>query len=271
MNQTKLWRLPNLPTLDFFKAQYTDFSYAPHFHDDYAIGVVENGVHAFNYRREHFAITRNNVVTCQPGEIHTGHPGNDEPWRFRMMYLQTSLICEVANELGHQSTSLPFLNHTSISQPEIVNAVRQFHLNSEQNRPILAQEVQLRELLVLVLLNFSELKLPQRSIANEKAPIERTKKYIQENYAEDLKLEDLAHIAHLSKSYFIRTFRHHEGVSPYAYLLQIRLNRAKSFLKQGISATDVAAQTGFFDQSHLNRYFKKFLGITPGRYQQAIG
>ncbi|MFK7805644.1 MAG: AraC family transcriptional regulator [Anaerolineae bacterium] len=275
MNQTKLWRLPHLPTLDFFKAQYTDFSYGPHFHEDYAIGVVENGIHAFNYRRERFEVTPNNVVTCQPGEVHTGHPGDDNPWRFRMMYLQTSLICEVAAELGHRSIVLPFINHTSIRQAEIVQAVRQLHQNSEQNSSALALEIQLHELLELILIHFSDLKLEapstSSSSSNERTPIERTKAYIEDYYAADLKLEDLANVAHLSKSYLIRTFRHHEGVSPYAYLVQVRLNRAKTLLKQGMSATETSAKTGFFDPSHLNRYFKRFLGVTPGRYQQATG
>jgi AraC-like DNA-binding protein len=167
--------------------------------------------------------------------------------------------------------SLPFLNHTTIGHPEIVQRLRVLHRQSEMREPGLSQEVQLREVLALVLANFSEIQLYPAPISNEKAPIARARAYIDEHCAEDVQLDELAQVAHLSKSYFIRAFRHHEGMSPYAYLVQVRLNRAKMLLERGFSTTHVAHETGFFDQSHLNRYFKRFLGMTPGRYQQSIG
>jgi AraC-like DNA-binding protein len=270
MNQTEFWKLPKLPHVEFFKAQFTNFSYAPHFHEAYAIGVVETGIHAFHYRHENFAITPDHVITYQPGEIHDGHPGSDSLWRYRMLYLQPSLVYQIASELGYQPACLPFLSHTSISHPLIVQAVRMLHQQSEQREPTLSLEVQLRETLALVLANFSEMPLNPRAITDEKTPIECVKHYMQAHYADDVQLDDLIQIAHLSKSYFIRAFRHHQGISPYAYLVQVRLNRAKTLLERGLSSTEVAQETGFFDQSHLNKYFKRFLGITPGSYQIAV-
>jgi AraC-like DNA-binding protein len=135
----------------------------------------------------------------------------------------------------------------------------------------LQQETQVREFLAVVLANFSETTLIPRAIKDEKEPLARAKNYMQDHYTEDVTLDELAQVAYLSKSYFIRAFRQHEGMSPYAYLVQVRLNRAKTLLEQGMPSTQVAQFTGFFDQSHLNKYFKRFLGIPPGRYQQAIG
>jgi len=45
-NQTQIWQNPQLPDVEFFSAHYTDFAYAPHFHEDYALGVMEHGVHS---------------------------------------------------------------------------------------------------------------------------------------------------------------------------------------------------------------------------------
>lgn len=271
MNQTTLWKLPQLPEVEFFKAHYTDFSYTPHFHEDYAIGVVEGGVHAFYYRHESHAIVPGYVVTCQPGEVHNGHPGDDTPWRYRMMYMKPALLHQIAGELGYRSSALPFLSYTSISHPYIVQAVQRLHQQSETRESALSQEVQLREVLALVLANFSETMLYPAGIRDEKKPIADVKRYIRAHYAEDIQLDDLIGVAHLNKSYLIRAFRRHEGMSPYAYLVQVRLNRAKALLERGYSATVVAHETGFFDQSHLTHAFKRFMGITPGRYQQAIG
>ncbi|MEP6985706.1 MAG: AraC family transcriptional regulator, partial [Chloroflexota bacterium] len=180
-------------------------------------------------------------------------------------------LCQVAAESGYRSTLLPFLNQTAFNHPYIVQALRRLHCESEQREPTLSQEVQLRELLELTLANFSEIRLSSHAVLDEKTPITQAKNYMQAYYAKDIQLDDLAQVAHLSKSYFIRAFRHHEGLSPYAYVVQVRLNRAKTLLENGISSTVIAHETGFFDQSHFTRAFKRFLGITPARYQQAIG
>ncbi len=271
MNQTHIWKTIHLPEVEFFKAEYSDFTYGRHFHEDYAIGVVEDGIHAFYYRHENYAITPGYVVTCQPGEVHTGHPGSDTPWRYRMMYLRPSLVRQVAAELDYRTAVLPFLNQTAFNHPYIVQAIRQLHQQSERHRSALAHEVQLREILAMVLANFSEILWRPNRLTDERDPMEKAQRYMQEHYAEDLQLTDLAQVAHLSKSYFIRAFRHHVGMSPYAYLIQVRLNRAKALLESGLPTTSVAQETGFFDQSHFSHTFKRFMGIPPARYQQAIG
>lgn len=270
LNHAQIWKNPLLPDVEFFEAHYTDFSYTPHFHEEYAIGVVERGIHAFYYRGEHYAIAPGYVVTCQPGEVHTGHPGNEDIWRFRMLYLNPALAQQIAAELGYRPAAPPFLSYTVIGHPQVVRAVRAVHLNAEHHEPTLLQEVVLREMLALVLGNYSEIRLTPQSIRDESTPIVQAKACMQERYAEDLQLSDLADIAHLSKSYFIRAFRHYEGIPPYAYLVQVRLNRAKVLLRQGLPPIEVARATGFFDQSHFTRYFKRFMGVPPGHYQQAI-
>jgi AraC-like DNA-binding protein len=271
LNQTKIWQNPQLPDVEFFSAHYTDFAYAPHFHEDYALGVVEHGVHAFRYRGENHAIPAGHVVTCQPGEVHNGHPGSADVWRYRMMYFRPELVQQVAAELGYQSSALPFLSYTAIGHAQAVEAVRAVHRSAEVSEPTLSQEVLLREMLALVLGSFSEIRVSPEAIRDENAPIAAARAYIHAHYAEDIQLDQLAAVAHLSKSYFIRAFRHHMGMSPYAYLVQVRLNRAKALLRAGATPVDVALATGFYDQSHFTRYFKRFMGVSPGQYQQATG
>ncbi|MEO0564242.1 MAG: AraC family transcriptional regulator [Chloroflexota bacterium] len=271
MNQTTVWTTPDLPEIEFFTARFTDFSYALHFHEDYAIGVVERGVHAFRYRGENFAVPAGRVVTCQPGEVHNGYPGNAEPWYYRMMYLHPSLVRRVATELGHRPSSLPFLNTTTIDHQRVVRAVYALHQYAEAAEPTLAQEVLVHDMLALVLGHFSEIQVNPRAVTDERTPVGRAITLMSDRYTDDLQLEDLANAAHLSKSYFIRAFRRHTGMSPYAYLVQVRLNRAKALLRAGASATDVAQQTGFYDQSHLTKAFKRFMGVPPGQYALAIG
>jgi AraC-like DNA-binding protein len=66
----------------------------------------------------------------------------------------------------------------------------------------------------------------------------------------------------------IRVFAKEVGLSPHAYQLQVRVHRARSFILDGVPLADVAARTGFADLSHLSRNFKRFFGVSPGRYSR---
>jgi AraC-like DNA-binding protein len=72
----------------------------------------------------------------------------------------------------------------------------------------------------------------------------------------------------LSQFAVLRAFRAETGLPPHAYLNQIRVRRARTLLDQGIAPADVALTTGFADQAHLTRHFKRVVGVPPGAYQR---
>ena len=63
-----------------------------------------------------------------------------------------------------------------------------------------------------------------------------------------------------------RAFSHAFGIPPHAYVLGRRLEAARDRILGGQPLADVAAEVGFYDQAHLSRRFKRFLGTTPGRF-----
>jgi AraC-like DNA-binding protein len=66
----------------------------------------------------------------------------------------------------------------------------------------------------------------------------------------------------------VRCFGGRFGLPPHRYLTGRRVDRARRLLLAGAPAADVAAATGFTDQAHLTRHFKRYLGTTPGRYSK---
>jgi AraC family transcriptional regulator len=91
-------------------------------------------------------------------------------------------------------------------------------------------------------------------------------RFLQENYSRDVSLNDIAEAVHLSPFHVARLFKQALGVSPHQYLIQIRVNSARSLLEAGSgerSLAEVASAVGFADQSHLTRHFKRLLGVTP--------
>jgi len=96
------------------------------------------------------------------------------------------------------------------------------------------------------------------------------KDYINEHLHQDLKLDEIAAIAQLSPYHFLRLFKQSMGITPHQYILQCRLNQAKYLLQHShFSIVDIAAQTGFCDQSHLTRTFKRMMGATPKQLLQS--
>lgn len=87
---------------------------------------------------------------------------------------------------------------------------------------------------------------------------------MHERLSESLPLADLAAVAGISRCYFSRLFHFSFGQPPHQYLLELRLQRARLLLEaRQRPIADVAAMTGFSDQSHLTRRFRRRFGTTP--------
>jgi AraC-like DNA-binding protein len=84
-------------------------------------------------------------------------------------------------------------------------------------------------------------------------------------------LAELAESSGMSRFQLLRGFAREVGTTPHAYLVQRRVCLARRFLATGESLADAALLAGFADQSHMTRAFLRQFGITPGRYQAAVG
>lgn len=100
--------------------------------------------------------------------------------------------------------------------------------------------------------------------------MQRIREFVEANLETDIRLEMMAGLCGRSTEYFVRVFKATAGVSPYQYVLNLRIERAKALLGvEGASIADVALQCGFSHQEHLTRMFRRFTGVTPGRYRSS--
>jgi AraC-like DNA-binding protein len=97
-------------------------------------------------------------------------------------------------------------------------------------------------------------------------PLSEARAFIEAHFDEPVTLAQLAELSALSVSRFATVFRQQFGSSPYRYLCGLRIQRAQMLLLAGVPGSMVAAEVGFFDQSHLARHFKQFCGMTPSAY-----
>lgn len=131
----------------------------------------------------------------------------------------------------------------------------------------------LRNVLAIHLLrHYGEAMKP--AIANDKRlsplQIQRLNEYIETHLAEDLALADLATTVPMSEFHFARLFKATTGETPYRYITQRRIERAKVLLSvTQLSVAEIAYRVGFANQSHFTAQFRKLVGATPKQYRAA--
>lgn len=125
-------------------------------------------------------------------------------------------------------------------------------------------EAHLTQLLVEIQRNYYN--KPQSSQFN---PMKYVKRYINDYFATDLRLEDLADSAGYSISRFRELFKEYTGVSPKNYILNKRIEYAKQLLvKTSLPIKDIAFQCGFNDYSQFNKFFFSRLNMNPKDYRK---
>jgi AraC-like DNA-binding protein len=154
-----------------------------------------------------------------------------------------------------------------IHDAELAPRIRQTHrILEDQNVSQLEREALLLELLMEMIRRHSVEGLPQHHIGGDHRAIRKVKDYMQAHSSESISLAALAGVAQLSPYYLSRLFRQEAGIPLQSYLPQVRVHHAKRLLASGKPIVFAAQEAGFSDQSHLTRWFKRILGITPGQY-----
>ena len=112
--------------------------------------------------------------------------------------------------------------------------------------------------------------IPARTANSRERPaIRAAREYMETHYADDISIARLAALVSLSPHHFARAFGREVGLPPHTYLEIIRIRKAREFLDRGDTVVSAALSAGFVDQSHLTKRFKRFLGITPGKYARS--
>jgi AraC family transcriptional regulator len=98
--------------------------------------------------------------------------------------------------------------------------------------------------------------------------LNRVLDFMRQNYAKETRLWELANLAGMSPHYFCELFKQSTGISPYQYSLRCRMDRAKEFLRSPqFTVRQVAEATGFADQSHFTKVFRRMVGVTPLQFR----
>jgi AraC-like DNA-binding protein len=266
-NSTQYWWDRHLSGLSLLCADFTTHEYPPHTHDALVVAVTERGGSVVKSRGQVQDAQASTMFVFNPAEPHAGWMGWSERWQYRAMYLTESALDRVADGLGIDA--IPYFTRNLFRDPDLIQGFLAMHRAIEEGRDVFRE----RELLIG---SFGTLFQRHGSGSNHiKAPprdgvlVARVKERMEAEYASDLHLEDLAAGIGLTTFQLIGLFKRTVGLTPHAYLTQVRLSMACRHLRRAAAPAEVATAVGFYDQSALNKHFKRYYGITPLQFARA--
>ena len=262
----KFWHDTTLSNLELLHATYVTHTFAPHTHEGYVIGVIEQGAEQFAYRRNRHIAPVGSIVFINPGEMHTGSSATEAGWTYRTLYPSIELVQRAVSDLVGRQHDIPFFAEPVVHDPEMMAEISLVHRALEEQTSALERESRLLWTLGRLLVRYADDHPRPRPLTKEHLGIQRVRSYLDEHYAENISLEQLAAIAYLSPFHLLRSFRNHVGLPPHTYQLQVRIMHARQMLRMGLPCVDTAFAVGFADQSHFTKHFKRIMGVPPGLY-----
>ncbi len=263
---TKYWSNNDLGDVDCLYAEYQTFSFAPHFHEGFAIGVIESGADVFDYRGAERIAAAGDIMLINPAEVHTGHAIDENGWTFRIMYVDPELMRKVRQEITGKSSDIPFFSKTVVRDDATARRILRLHRALENSTSHLERESLFWLAMTQLVTRHADSKTGIQKTGCEHSAVARARDYFHANACKNITLEELAKIAFLSPFHLLRVFRKETGITPHAYQTQIRIEQAKQLLRDGFTITQTALATGFFDQAHFSKQFKRYVGIPPGKF-----
>ncbi|MFF9454718.1 AraC family transcriptional regulator [Streptomyces flaveolus] len=252
------WR-PRVPgVVEVFHAHYTEYSYPMHVHDAWTLLIVDDGAVRYDLDRHEHGTPHDTVSLLPPHVPHNGSPATPDGFRKRVLYLDASRLGE---ELIGRAVDAPDLR-----DPVLRRRVGQVH--AALARP--GDELEAESRLTLIGERLHAHLRPRGAPGSARPdPVlaRRLRELLDERVVEGVGLEEAGGLVSAHPAHLVRAFSTAYGIAPHQYLMSRRVDLARRLLLAGHAPADVAGATGFYDQAHLTRHFKRLVGVTPGRYR----
>jgi AraC-like DNA-binding protein len=265
-NRSRFWKPRSIEGVSLMKADFTTRGFAPHWHEAFVIGITVDGGSEIKSQGRVETAEPGALFVFNPGEPHAGWMGASARWRYRSLYLTRKAIDAATSAAGAQT--LPGFTRSRLDDPALSALFADLHRALETgDDPLLQQELMVRGF-SLLLDRHGERPVP--AMKRDAVFARKVMDWMRDRHAETIRLDDIAAAFGVNPFTLISIFRKTVGMTPYACLIQIRLNAACRMLRLGARPADAAVAAGFYDQSALGRHFRKCYGITPAQFASAV-
>jgi AraC-type DNA-binding domain-containing proteins len=254
------WR-PSVPgVVEVFHAHYTEYAYPMHVHEAWTLLIVDDGAVRYDLDRHEHGTPHDTVSLLPPHIPHNGAPATEHGFRKRVLYLDGSRLAD--DLIG------PAVDGPDLADPVLRRRVGQLH--TALAHP--GDELEADSRLTLIGDRLRDLLRPWSAAGPARAdrPLaHRLRELLDERLVEGIALDEAARLVHAHPAHLVRAFSGTFGIAPHQYLMSRRVDRARRLLLDGRPPGEVATATGFYDQSHLTRHFRRLVGVPPGQYARS--
>jgi AraC-like DNA-binding protein len=264
----RYWQHAAVAGVDLLRARFITHRYGRHAHDTYTFGLIEAGIEEFDYSGTLMRAGPGAVALLNPEVVHTGQAATSAGWSYRVLYPKVCVVTDVAAQLGWRRGT-PLFPQTVLYDERSAALLRSAHRAAEQGDRLASSSLLTAALarLLTAHANAGTAEPPTR-VRQAPASISAVCELLHERLTDPPSLAELAEMTGLSQFAVLRAFRAETGLPPHAYLNQLRVRQARALLDHGVAPADVATTTGFADQAHLTRHFKRVVGVPPRAYQR---
>ena len=259
----------HLPDMEVTTGAHIQRDFPRHMHDSYCIGLVVNGARILH--------TQSEDVLFRPGEIFVLNPHQPHACQshaastcYHVISIKPDVMRSLAETLFESAHCDPYFESVRVVSPRLASVMRALCALAAREHDPLEREALVVRLLTRLIADYSDHPPESARVTHQSDAIYNAREYIHACYTRKLCLAELAQMCHLSPYHFQRTFVACMGLSPYDYLVYVRIKQSKYLLQQGLPVAHVAQDVGFVDQSHFTRSFKRVVGITPGYFARQL-
>jgi AraC-like DNA-binding protein len=257
---------PSCRSFERAEAFFSGHAFDPHRHDTYAIGCTIHGVQSFTYRGASERSLPGQVFVLHPDETHDGRAGTSAGFRYKIAYIDPGVIRDA---LGETCRPLPFVRETVSNDRGLAAAI----MPALDDLDLPLEDLR-RDQIILDLagaLAAADPSVTRRTLsARHWRAAGKARDFLDARVQKAVASTELEAVTGLTRYALARHFRACLGTSPYRYLIMRRLDRARSLIRHGAPLVDAALASGFADQSHMTRHFKKVYGMPPGRWAALV-
>lgn len=251
--------------LPFVELRYSNSNahYKKHFHETFSIGVNKEGVSIYTNSDKQYTLDKNMLSIINPNVVHSCNSCTEVLNIFYMMYLDPIWCKNIQNIINEDIDTFINVPVDILEDEKIYYEYLALCEYLFSNSSSLEKEDEL----INFFMKFFSLYLEKNEKIIVDENFEKIVSFLDKNYKENISLEELSKIFELNSFYIIRLFKSQMNMTPHAYLLNVKINKAKQLLQKGYSIVDTALECGFFDQSHFHRNFLKIVATTPKEYR----